>query len=64
MKSEINRLVDPPPPDNSIGPAEMPKAIRAKTNLAARQAGLYETEIKTVESTDGLFTFTVQVLKG
>lgn len=63
MRDDINRLVKPPLPENRLPAAATPRAIRAKTGLERRQAGDVKTELVTVESTDGLFTFVVRVAK-
>lgn len=63
MKAEINRLIDPPPADPRLPAAKTPTAIRAGIGLERKQAGSVNSEEVTVESTDGLFTFTVLVVK-
>lgn len=63
MRDLINRLVDPPPPDNRLPPAATPKPIRSKTGLERKVAGEVDSIEATVESTDGLFLFTVRVVK-
>lgn len=64
----VNLLVDKPPAPKKIEPPKKPPAIRSKTGLERRQAagsGAYDaSEEVTVESTDGLFTFTVRVVAG
>lgn len=63
IKDDVNRLVRPPAPDTSLQPAKLPPAIRDKTGLERKQAGSFATEEVTVQSTDGLFVFTVLVVK-
>ena len=63
MRDDITRLVKPPPPEKRLTPAETPLPIRAQTGLERKSAGDVESTEVTVESTDGLFTFTVQVVK-
>lgn len=63
MKDDINRLVQRPLPENRLGAATTPTAIRARTGLERKQVGDVNSEEVTVESTDGLFTFTVRVVK-
>jgi len=62
-QADINRLVDPPPADKRLNPAVAPAAIRDKTGLERKQAGDVNSEEVTVESSDGLFTFIVRVVK-
>jgi len=45
MKKELNRLIEPEPPDNSIKPAKTPAAIRSKTSLYAHQPGQFDGEV-------------------
>ncbi len=59
---DINRLVRPAPPENRLAAAAAPRAIRAQTGLERRQVGEVPSEEVTVQSTDGLFTFTVRVV--
>ena len=63
MKEELNRLINKPLPEIKLGEASAPPAIRSKTGLERKQAGAVNGEQVTVESTDGLFTFTVTVVK-
>lgn len=63
-QDDINRLVSRPPESPRLEGAITPAAIRTKTGLERRQAGSVNSEEVTVESTDGLFTFTVRVVKG
>lgn len=63
MQSDINRLVVKPPPEKRLAEPATPLAIRAKTGLERRAAGEVQTEEVTVESTDGLFSFTVSVVR-
>lgn len=62
MQDDINRLVARPAPEIRLDPADTPAAIREKTGLEARRAGLVNSNEVTVKSTDGLFTFTVRVV--
>lgn len=59
---DINSLVKRPLPENRLDPVTNPAAIRAKTGLESRQAGKVAGSEVTVKSTDGLFTFTVNVV--
>ncbi|MCK9386072.1 MAG: hypothetical protein M0Q15_15795 [Nevskia sp.] len=63
IKIDINRLVDKPLPENRLPEAVTPPAIRSKTGLERQKAGDVNSEQVTAESTDGLFTFTVRVVK-
>lgn len=63
MKADINRLVDKPLPEIKLGDATTPSAIRTQTGLEKKQVGNVNSEEVTAESTDGLFTFTVRVVK-
>lgn len=62
----INSLVDKPQPKEKLKPPETPDAIRAKTGLERKTAAGADNSVNsqevTVTSTDGLFTFTVDVL--
>lgn len=62
-KDDINRLVARAPADKRLDTAITPDAIRAKTGLERKQVGTVNSEEVTVQSTDGLFTFTVRVVK-
>ena len=62
-KEDINRLVGKPKPEIKLGEAATPAAIREKTGLERQQTGKVNSEEVTAESTDGLFTFTVRVVK-
>ena len=64
MKTDLNRLVNPPPADKRLAAAVKPAAIRAQTGIERRAAGDVDSSEVTVQSTDGLFTFTVRVVKG
>lgn len=63
MKTDLNRLVDKPSPENRLGDAKTPDAIRTKTGLEPKQVGSVNSEEVTVQSTDGLFAFTVRIVK-
>lgn len=63
MKLDINRLVDKPLPEIKLTAAATPEAIRSKTGLERRQNGTITGEEVTAQSTDGLFTFVVRVIK-
>jgi hypothetical protein len=66
IKDDLNRLIKPPLACNRLGEAETPDAIRTKTGLERKQAGNandIRSEEVTVESSDGLFTFIVRVVK-
>jgi len=64
MQDDLNRLVKKPPADKRLPGAVAPPAIRQQTGLERRQAGEVDGREVTVESTDGLFTFTVRVVDG
>jgi len=64
LKDDVARLVPPPPAEKRLPAAVAPNSIRAQTGLERKQAGTIRSEEITVESTDGLFTFTVRVAKG
>jgi hypothetical protein len=64
MQDDLNRLVKKPPAEVSLKAAGTPAAIRAKTGLERKQAGTVQSEEVTAQSTDGLFTFIVRVVKG
>ena len=62
---DLNSLVRRPLPENRLEPVANPAAIRAKTGLERKLAGTansVNSQEVTVTSTDGLFTFTVDVL--
>lgn len=63
VQSDIARLVAPPPADPRLDPAGTPAAIRAKTGLERKQVGSVASEEVTTQSSDGLFTFIVRVVK-
>lgn len=64
MKSDLNRLVEKPRPEIKLDVPATPTAIRAKTGLERQQTGKFgESEEVTAQSTDGLFTFVVRVVK-
>lgn len=63
MQDDINALVRKPAADVRLDPVQTPDAIRSKTGLERRQAGLVESEEVEVQSTDGVFTFIVRVIK-
>jgi hypothetical protein len=63
MKADLNRLVDKPLPEITLGAAGDPPAIRSKTAIERKQVGTVASNEVTVESTDGLFTFTVRIVK-
>ena len=62
-QKEIARLMPLPLPEARLDGARSPAAIRARTGLERKRAGSVESAEVTVESTDGLFTFTVRVVK-
>lgn len=67
MRAEINKLVVLPPADHRLPVAETPAAIRSRTGLERKTAGVASSSAGTssnevtVESTDGLFSFVVRV---
>jgi len=63
MQDDITRLVKPGSPENRLDPAATPDAIRDQTGFQPKQAGKVDSSEVTVKSTDGLFTFTVRVVK-
>ena len=63
IKDDINRIAEPTPTPKSLGGAVLPSAIRSKTGLEPKKAATLATEEVTVQSTDGLFTFVVLVVK-
>lgn len=60
---QFNRLVKRPEPENKLAPAATPPAIRAQTGIERTQTGKVESKQVTAQSTDGLFTFVVNVVK-
>lgn len=66
LKDDIARLTPPPAADPRLAPARAPRAIRPQTGLQRRAVASAESasEEITVESSDGLFTFIVRVVKG
>ncbi len=64
VKDDIARLTPAPDKTQRLASAATPSAIRAKTGLERKQAGKASAgQEVTVQSTDGLFVFTVQVVK-
>lgn len=63
MQDDLNRLISKAPPEISLGAPATPGAIRTKTGLERKQDSTVAGEEVTVQSTDGLFTFTVRVIK-
>jgi hypothetical protein len=63
MQDDLTRLVKPAPAAKRLPAATTPRALRAQTGLEPRRSGDVNTAVVTVESTDGLFSFTVTVLK-
>lgn len=65
IKDDLVRLQDETAGGKRLDEANLPAAMRAKTGLhprIAQRPDLASAEI-TVESTDGLFTFIVRVVK-
>lgn len=62
-RDDVARLTPRPSPDKRLGAARAPRAIRAQTGLERRAVGDVESKEVTVKSTDGLFTFTVNVVE-
>lgn len=65
IKYDLTRLVGRPPAEKRLDPAVAPAAMPEKTGLERKiRAGGVELNIEevTVTSTDGLFTFVVNVL--
>ena len=63
MKTDLNRLIDKPAPELKLAGAETPPAIRDQTGLERKQVGTVASEEVTTQSSDGLFTFIVRVVK-
>lgn len=63
MKDDLNRLVAKPPADKRLNAAGTPDAIRDGIGLERQKLGRVASEEVTVESSDGLFTFIVRVVK-
>lgn len=63
IHKDLNRIVEKQPDETGLPAAKVPPAIRDKTGLERKQAGSFTTEEITVQSTDGLFTFKVLVIK-
>lgn len=59
----INSLVKPAAAEKRLDAARNPAAIRSKTGLERKQAGSVNSNEVTVQSTDGIFTFVVRVVK-
>ena len=62
MRDDITRLVKRPPADKRLQAATKPVAIRSQTGLERPPGSQFNINEITVESTDGLFTFTVKVV--
>ena len=65
MKNDINRLVAPAPAAIRLPPAKPLDAIPARTGLERQGGGSGDvaTQEITVQSTDGLFSFTIKAIK-
>lgn len=63
LKDDISRLVDKKPEPKRLDGAGNPAAIREQTGIERRRIGQVSSEEVTVTSTDGLFTFTVRIVK-
>ncbi len=63
MKDEINRLIARPPADKRLSDAGTPEAIRDGIGLERQKMSKVASDEVTVESSDGLFTFIVRVVK-
>lgn len=63
LPDDLNRLVARPPADKRLPAAGTPAPIRSKTGLERLQEGRIRSEEATVQSTDGLFAFTIQVAR-
>lgn len=63
IKDDIHRLAPAQKPDKRLNAASTPNAIREKTGLERQQTGTVKGEEVTAQSTDGLFTFVVRVVK-
>jgi len=62
-KDDINRLVQRPRAEKRLPGASTPAAIRGKTGLERKTRGDVNSEEIHAVSTDGLFSFTVRVIK-
>ena len=63
MRDDLTRLIKKPPTENRLPAPDTPPPIRDKTGLERRQAGDVSSTEVVVKSTDGLFQFTVRVVK-
>lgn len=63
MKDDLNKLVNRPPAEVRLGEPAIPLAMRTKTGLEREAAANVEGEEVEVQSTDGVFTFVVRVIK-
>ncbi len=64
LKDDIARLAPRQTADKRLANKGNPQALREKTGLERTQTGKVQTEQVTAQSTDGLFTFVVNVIKG
>lgn len=63
IKDDLNRLLAKPPAAKRLPAAATPEAIREQTGLEREKLGKVNSEEVTVESSDGLFSFIVRVVK-
>lgn len=63
LKDDIARLVPKPVVDKRLAAAGTPAAKRAQTGLERKQTGKVAGDTVTAQSTDGLLTFVVTVVK-
>lgn len=63
ITQSIHLLQAKPAPEIRLDAARTPAPIRAKIGLEREQSGKVKSEQVTVQSSDGLFTFVVRVVK-
>ena len=63
MKDDLNRLVQKPAVDKRLEAAATPPPIRSKTGLERQAVGKVDTVEVEAQSTDGLFVFSITVVK-
>lgn len=61
--TDLTRILKKPPADPKLGDPQTPTAIRQKTGLERERSGKVKGKEVTATSTDGLFTFVVQVIE-
>lgn len=63
LKDDLARLASRPAVDNRLTAAGTPPAKRAQTGIERKQTGKVAGDTVTAQSTDGLLTFVVTVVK-